>query len=122
MILISELPALTSFPRPLTWEIVAQICEETGTDALFSLEKFDTDTRVNYSSRTVELKTILGNVPALEHQVDMETIVKTGWRIYDPESKSILDEYMYDESIMFSGKGINPMAACCCPYRTKRCC
>jgi hypothetical protein len=103
--------SLAPFPIPLTWEIVAQICDETGTDALFSLEKFDTDSRVNYSSRTVELKTILGNVPALEHQLDMETIVKTGWRIYDPEAKSILDEYQYEESIMFSGKGINPMAA-----------
>lgn len=103
--------SLNAFPVPLKWEIVAQICEETGTDALFSLEKFDTDSRVNYSSRTVELKTILGNVPALEHQLDMETIVKTGWRIYDPEANSILDEYQYDESIMFSGKGINPMAA-----------
>jgi hypothetical protein len=103
--------SLTTFPTTLSWEIVAQICDETGTDALFSLEKFDTDSRINYSSRTVELKTILGNVPALEHQLDMETIVKTGWRIYDPAAKSILDEYLYQESIMFSGKGINPMAA-----------
>lgn len=103
--------ALTSFPPPLTWEIVTQICDETGTDALFSLEKFDTDTRVNYSSHTVELKTILGNIPALEHQVDMETLVKTGWRIYNPKSKSILDEYIYEESFVTSGKGINPILA-----------
>ena len=104
-------PKLTLFPVPLTWEIVDQICKETGTDALFSLEKFDTDTRISYSNRKVEIKTLLGTIPGVEHQADMETIVKTGWRIYDPAGRSILDEYIYNESIIFSGKGLNPLLA-----------
>ena len=104
-------PKLTLFPVPLSWEIVDQICKETGTDALFSLEKFDTDTHINYSNRKVDIKTILGTIPGLEHQADMETIVKTGWRIYDPAGKMILDEYIYEESIVFSGRGINPLLA-----------
>jgi Family of unknown function (DUF6340) len=103
--------ALTDFPTPLTWEIVEQVCRESGTDALFSLEKFDTDTHLNYSSRKTELKTPLGNIPALEHQANMETLVKTGWRIYDPGSKLILDEYIYNESVNFTGRGINPLVA-----------
>lgn len=102
---------LTLFPNPLSWEIVDQICKETGTDALFSLEKFDTDTHINYSNRKVDIKTPLGTIPGLEHQADMETIVKTGWRIYDPSAKMILDEYIYQESIVFSGRGINPLLA-----------
>lgn len=104
-------PALTGFPTPLTWEIVDQICGETKTDALFSLEKYDTDTHLNYSTRKVDIKTPLGSVPGLEHQADMETLVKTGWRIYDPGSKTILDEYIYNESVVFSGRGINPLLA-----------
>ena len=104
-------PKLTLFPAPLSWEIVDQICKETRTDALFSLEKFDTDTRINYSTRKADIRTPLGVIPGLEHQADMETIVKTGWRIYDPEGKMILDEYIYQESIIFSGKGINPLLA-----------
>jgi hypothetical protein len=103
--------ALSNFPTALTWEIVDKICSETKTDALFSLEKFDTDTHLNYSTRKVDMKTPLGTIPALEHQVDMNTLVKTGWRIYDPSSKMILDEYIYNESIVFSGKGINPLLA-----------
>ena len=55
--------ALEIFPSPLSWEIVAQICDETGTNALFSLEKFDTDTHVNYSANKVEIKTPLGSIP-----------------------------------------------------------
>jgi hypothetical protein len=103
--------SLTLFPAPLSWEIVSQICKEKGTDALFSLEKFDTDTHINYSNRKVDIKTPLGMIPGIEHQADMETIVKTGWRIYDPAAKAILDEYVYRESIVFSGRGINPLLA-----------
>ncbi len=98
-------------PPPLSWEIVERICTETGNDALFALERFDTDTKLSYSNRKVDIKTILGNVPGLEHEAAMETIVKTGWRIYDPAGRSILDEYYFAESIVFYGKGINPVAA-----------
>jgi hypothetical protein len=41
----------------------------------------------------------------------METLVKTGWRIYYPSSRQILDEYSYAESIVFSSKGVNPLKA-----------
>lgn len=104
-------PALTDFPAPLTWEIVELICSENKTDALFSLEKFDTDTHITYSTRKVDMNTPLGNIPGIEHQVDMETLLKTGWRIYDPSSKQILDEYIYNESVVSTGKGINPLVA-----------
>jgi hypothetical protein len=103
--------ALTDFPTPLTWEIIEKICNETKTDALFSLEKFDTDTHINYSNRKVDMKTPLGTIPGIEHQANMETLVKTGWRIYDPSSKVILDEYIFNESVVFSGRGINPLIA-----------
>ncbi len=102
---------LSQFPSPLSWEIVAQVCKENGTDALFSLEKFDTDTKISYSNRKVDIKTPLGTVPSLEHQANMETIVKTGWRIYDPAEKMILDEYINQESVTSSGRGINPLLA-----------
>ncbi len=104
-------PRLTVFPSSLTWEIVEKICRETNTDALFSLEKFDTDTHIDYSTRKVEMKTILGTIPAIEHHASMQTLVKTGWRIYDPAAHAILDEYIYEESVVFSGTGINPLLA-----------
>lgn len=104
-------PKLVMFPVPLTWEIVDQICKETETDALFSLEKYDTDTHIDYATRKVNLKTLLGSVPGIEHRANMETIVKTGWRIYDPAGRRILDEYIYQESIVFSGGGVNPILA-----------
>jgi hypothetical protein len=105
-------PKLGLFPDPLSWEIVDKICRETETQALFSLEAYDTDTRLNYSTRNVNIKGPLGvTIPGLEHRIDMETIVKTGWRIYDPATRTIDDEYTDVQSIIFNSHGINPLAA-----------
>lgn len=99
------------FPVPLTWDQVDAICTEQDLDALFSLEMYDTDTRVDYSSRPVQIKTPLGSIPGLEHTASMETLVKTGWRIYSPAERAIIDEYIVAETIVFTGRGINPVAA-----------
>jgi hypothetical protein len=105
-------PKLGIFPVPLSWEIVSKICTETGMDALFALEYYDTDTKLSYSKRNVEIKTPLGvSIPGIEHQADMETFVKTGWRIYDPANQVIADEFNHIESVVFTGRGINPLVA-----------
>lgn len=99
------------FPAPLTWDVVEKICREKHVDALFSLELFDTDSKVSYAAVPVSLKTPLGNIPGIEHHANMLTTVKTGWRIYDPVEKVILDEYPITKDVTFTGKGINPVAA-----------
>lgn len=105
-------PKLGIFPVPLSWEIVDKICKETGTDALFALETFDTDSRFDYSKDNIKIKTPLGlTVPGIEHHIKMETIVKSGWRIYDPADRVIADEFNHYQSIVFNGSGINPVAA-----------
>ena len=103
--------SLGGLPAPLTWDQVEGICRDNGTQALFALEMYDTDTRVNYSTGKTSIKTPLGNIPALEHNASMETLVKTGWRIYSPSDRAILDEFIVAESVVFAGKGINPVAA-----------
>ena len=100
-----------SLPSPLTWEQVEGICLENGTDALFALEMYDTDTHINYSTEKTQIETPLGNIPALEHIASMDILVKTGWRIYSPADKAILDEYIVAETVNFTGRGINPVVA-----------
>lgn len=102
---------LGDMPAPLTWDQVEGICRDNGTQALFALELYDTDTRVDYSTRKTSLKTPLGNIPALEHNASMETLVKTGWRIYSPSDRAILDEHIVAESVVFAGHGVNPVVA-----------
>jgi len=101
----------TVFPAPLSWDVVETICRENHADILFSLELFDTDSKITYSANPVKLNTPLGGIPAIEHQASMLTQVKCGWRIYDPSSKNILDEFPVIRHISYTGKGINPVAA-----------
>jgi len=103
---------LAVFPAPIAWETVEKICKENKMDALFVLEVFDTDTKISYTSNPVTIQGPLGvDIPAIEHHAYMNTLVNTGWRIYDPQSRNLLDEYSVSESIESSGKGINPAVA-----------
>ncbi len=97
-------------PPPLRQRMVDSLCRVTGTDALFALERFDTDTKVSYSTPTGKIGTPFGNLPVIGLEVSMETIIKTGWRIYSP-SVPVMDEFNFLESLVFTGKGINPAAA-----------
>lgn len=99
------------FPAPLSWKEVETICAENHADAVFALELFDTDSKINYTVNAVQVKTPLGTIPAPEHQANMQTLVKTGWRIYDLHGRAILDEYSFNRSLHYSAKGINPVAA-----------
>lgn len=105
-------PKLGIFPVPLSWEIVDKVCRETGTDALFALEYYDTDTRLSYSTSDAGTKEVFGvKIPTVVHHANMETIVKTGWRIYDPVNRSIADEFNHRESVVFTGQGASPLVA-----------
>lgn len=99
------------FPAPLSWDKIDKICKENKIDALFALELFNTDSKISYTTVPVTVKTPLGSIPGVEHHASMVTQVKTGWRIYDPQAKVILDEFPISESLTFTGRGINPLAA-----------
>jgi len=95
----------------MQWDSVEKICRESNTDALFSLELFDTESKLNYSASPAQVNLGVTSLPAIAHQVNMATSVKTGWRIYDPSTRIILDEYIIGEDISASGSGINPAVA-----------
>jgi len=99
------------FPTQLPWDTVAKLCKDNGVDAIFALEMFDTDSKIDYSQQNTTMATPLGNIPAIEHHATMTTTVKTGWRIYDLASRTVVDECPISKSIQSSGKGINPVAA-----------
>jgi len=99
------------FPSALQWDSVDKICSESHTDALFSLELFDTESKINYGATPTSINVGIANLPAVEHHVNMTTMVKTGWRIYDPSNRVILDEYVLGRDISSSGSGINPAVA-----------
>jgi hypothetical protein len=99
------------FPSALPWDSVDRICGQSNTDALFSLELFDTESKINYGATPANINLGVANIPAIEHHVNMTTTVKTGWRIYDPATRTILDEYVISRDISSSASGINPAVA-----------
>lgn len=97
---------------PLDWTIVEQICQAQGVDLLFVLEHYDTDTKIAYSSAPVTITTPIGlEVPGLEHQATVTTLIHTTWRIYDPFTKVIYDEFPGTRRFVSVGRGINPTVA-----------
>jgi hypothetical protein len=99
------------FPTALSWDSVAKICSETNTDALFSLELFDAESKLAYGANPVNISAGSLSIPAIQQNVAMSTNLKTGWRIYDPSTRTILDEYILGSNIQQQGSGINPVAA-----------
>lgn len=99
------------FPAALTWFEVETICQENNVDFLMVLEVYDTDTKINYSMGKTTKSTPLGNVDVPVHNAVMTTLIKTGWRIYDPGKKLILDEFRWNDQLQSRGSGINPAAA-----------
>lgn len=105
-------PGMGVFPAQLSWQTVEQICRENNVDAIFVLSFYDTDTRGDFQMFTSETKTAIGvTIPVIEHEVTLNTLIKTGWRIYDPANKYIVDEFIITENVVSRGRGINPMKA-----------
>lgn len=101
------------FPAPLSWDEVEKICTENKLDALFVLELFDTDLKINPivppPPKTNNPLEVLNTIQ--QTQVRMETTVKTGWRIYDPYNRFVVDEYTLIDNMSFNGSGGSIIAA-----------
>ncbi len=91
-------PVSGTFPSPLSWTEIEKICNDHGVDVLFVMEIFDTELKVvpiNTPQKIENITDVINTVA--QTQVNITTTVKTGWRIYDPQKKYIIDEYpMYD--------------------------
>lgn len=97
------------FPGPLSWEHADRISRENDVQAIFSLEFYDTDSNIMYSTRTVMLEGPLGiEIPALEHLAEVQTSVEAGWRVYDIKAQLIRDEFLTGDEVVTAGTGINP--------------
>ncbi len=99
------------FPAPLPWFKVEQLCLANEVGFLVTLEVYDTDTKVSYATGSTTKNTPLGAVTVPTHRATVTTIIKTGWRIYDPVNKTILDEFWLTDRVSSTGSGINPVAA-----------
>lgn len=99
------------FSPLLDWNMVREICIKNNVDALLVLEIFDTDKNMRWSNET---RTITKSGIAQNEiwQVVRSTItVTTGWRIYDPASQTVIDEFRFSDSKTNTGKGLTSVEA-----------
>lgn len=100
------------FSDELSWQKINEICVKNNVDAIYELSFFDTDSNISYKNYTTEIKNNLGiKIPAVEHEVTVSTLIKSGWRIYDNNYKVISDVYSDSKVVALKGRGINPVKA-----------
>ncbi len=137
------------FSNPLSWDEVNALCTQNNSEALIVLEAFDSDSRLTYDSKPIQIKgasfdcwdtnknkkndssedtnkdgkwnsldcatgsptTITETTTTTEFYTHAQIEVKTGWRIYYPKEKQIVEEYRFSDFMNFNGKGFTPEQA-----------
>lgn len=95
-------------PELLDWKTVKEICSQNNADALLVLETFDSNTDLVVAAVTEQVRNAInGNVtkPSLPNQIKMNVVAF--WRLYDPSSQTIIDQYQSRSYMSFNGVGTN---------------
>jgi len=91
---------------------IDKICTKYNIDGFYELSFYDTDATINYKTVTNQKVNTFGiKIPIIEHQVTINTLIKTGWRLYDNVNKQVSDQYTTANNFVVTGNGINPLKA-----------
>jgi hypothetical protein len=94
-------------PDILDWKIVKDICDSTDSDVLLVLEMFDSNSDIVLSAVTNQINSVLAgstNVTPPPNQIRMNVVCY--WRMYDPRTKSIIDQFQSTNYLTFNTTGI----------------
>lgn len=109
--MMASKPTSVDFGSPMNWEQVDSICKKYGTDALLSLEFFDTDFSVINPAATAvnTVQSILnGNA---EVEITGKATARAGFMLYDPVNKAIVYRDMYKQDKTWVQRSTNPVEA-----------
>ncbi|MEM6319628.1 MAG: DUF6340 family protein [Bacteroidota bacterium] len=80
--------------EPMNWYEVKALCEEFNADAVLAIEMYDSDLVVETQERERKRKNKDGEEYTETYfRDDMDMAIKMGWRLYDPKTGTILDEF-----------------------------
>lgn len=88
-------------PELLNWDSVKAICDANKADVLLVLENFDSNSDLVAQTVTNQVGAVVTgqSQPVVPRQIRMN--VMSFWRLYDPRSKKILDQYTTKTFILF---------------------
>ncbi|MFS4491798.1 DUF6340 family protein [Maribacter sp. 2308TA10-17] len=99
-------------PSKETWNKIAEICEENGVDAIFSLASHDTETQFSLKKTKIDqLDMMRDRTKVSAQEITLETLIENGWRVYDPKQRILVDEFTSNDQITASAKGVSPVDA-----------
>jgi len=102
----------STFPTPLDWNIVTDLCKKHQTNALLSVEIFDTDFILTNSPIKVDYQDESGKTRTrLEFHASGVAVINMGIRLYDGANRVILDEFQTTRRMNFDGQGNTLQAA-----------
>ncbi|MBU6340777.1 MAG: hypothetical protein KGS48_04725 [Bacteroidetes bacterium] len=93
-------------PPPLEWQEVEQICADYGANAVVTIESFDSDNHASTQRNENKRKDKNGKeYIEITYSARQRTGVTMGWRLYDPKSRIILDEYTTNDYLERNASG-----------------
>jgi tetratricopeptide (TPR) repeat protein len=92
-----------TFPIPLEWRTVEQICAKYNADVVLSLENFDSDYIITGAQKDVTNN----GTKTVEYSAKGVASIYIGFRMYDPRIKSIIDEQNFDSRKSWTATGTN---------------
>lgn len=104
---------LASFPEPLPKDIIQLICaKEDSVDGLVTVEAFDSDSQLRFSSSSKKKKDKNGNeYTVITHNVNASLRITVGWRFYNAHTGHIIDQFRMYETVNFRAKGASKQQA-----------
>lgn len=102
----------TTFPDPLPWDSISEICQRHQADALLSVEIFDTDFLLSNMPVKINTKDNNGNpLSVIEFKASGVAVINFGIRLYDAANRVILDEYQTTHRLNFDAQAGTLQAA-----------
>lgn len=95
-------------PLPLDWGKVESICKANKVDALLALEVFDTDQSGSTTTNAInQVGDVIrnGSITPPRSTPSSRVYVKMAWRLYDYQSKTILDDIRLEDYFGVSNTG-----------------
>lgn len=95
----------STFPTPLDWDTVTELCNKNQTDALLSVEIFDTDFILTNNPVKIETREEGGRIVTRPvFRANGVAVINLGIRLYDAANRVILDEYQTTHRLNFDGE------------------
>ncbi len=94
-------------PDPLSWKRVKGICDSSKANALLVLEMFDSNSDIILSSVSNQINSVISgtlDTPKPPNQIRMNVI--SYWRLYDPTTEKIIDQYQTTNYLTFNTTGL----------------